>query len=90
MKTLPEGLKPLRYLDFDDIILIVYLYKGSSSTRISKLLGLTPPAIVHRLKKIEEAFPGVLIRDKRKPKFTKAGEMFALNCIGVFKLWNIN
>jgi len=49
--------KNLRLLDIDDLIICDRLRKGSSYKDLCKLLGLTPPAISHRIRKLEATIP---------------------------------
>lgn len=56
MKPQPEAYKRLRMLDIDDLILLQHLLKGGRPSTGAALLGLTPPAVSHRLRKIEEVF----------------------------------
>ena len=46
----------LRMLDIDDLILLQHLLYGGRPSTGATLLGLTPPAISHRLRKIEDVF----------------------------------
>ena len=49
-------LKRLRMLDIDDLILLQHLLNGGRPSSGAALLGLTPPAVSHRLRKIEDVF----------------------------------
>ena len=53
----------LRRLDVDDMILMTLLLRGASGESIAKTLGLTPPAVSHRRKKIEDIFEDFFIKD---------------------------
>ena len=46
----------LRMLDMDDLILLEHLLGGGRPSTGAALLGLTPAAISHRVRKIEDAF----------------------------------
>jgi len=48
----------LRLLDFDDLTIGKMLLEGATYKDLSKELGLTPPAISHRIRKIERVIPG--------------------------------
>jgi hypothetical protein len=48
----------LRLLDFDDLIMSKMLSEGATYKDLSKALGLTPPAISHRMRKLERIIPG--------------------------------
>lgn len=68
MSSMPNyGVQKLRLLDMDDLILLQHLLNGGRPSTGASLLGLTPPAISHRLKKIEEVF-GVKLFDRKGPK----------------------
>lgn len=51
-----EAYKKLRMLDMDDLILLQHLLQGGRPSTGAALLGLTPPAVSHRLRKIEDVF----------------------------------
>lgn len=51
-----ESYKKLRMLDMDDLILLQHLLNGGRPSSGAALLGLTPPAVSHRLRKIEDVF----------------------------------
>ncbi len=51
-----ESYKRLRMLDIDDLILLQHLLDGGRPSSGAALLGLTPPAVSHRLRKIENVF----------------------------------
>jgi DNA-binding transcriptional LysR family regulator len=51
-----EHYKRLRMLDIDDLILLQHLLNGGRPSTGAALLGLTPPAVSHRLRKIEDVF----------------------------------
>lgn len=51
-----QNLKRLRMLDIDDLILLQHLLGGGRPSTGAALLGLTPPAVSHRLRKIEDVF----------------------------------
>lgn len=46
----------LRMLDIDDLILLQHLLNGGRPSTGAAVLGLTPPAVSHRLRKIEDVF----------------------------------
>lgn len=56
METQSEKYKKLRMLDMDDLILLQHLLNGGRPSTGAQLLGLTPPAVSHRLRKIEDVF----------------------------------
>ena len=56
MKTANSKYKRLRMLDIDDLILLQHLLNGGRPSTGAALLGLTPPAVSHRLRKIEDVF----------------------------------
>lgn len=51
-----QNYKRLRMLDIDDLILLQHLLGGGRPSTGAALLGLTPPAVSHRLRKIEDVF----------------------------------
>lgn len=46
----------LRLLDVDDFLVILWIGEGRSLTEVAHSLGLTTPAIVHRVRKMEGVF----------------------------------
>ena len=48
---------PLRILDIDDLIVLKMLLSADKLKDISKTLGITPPALSHRLRKYREYIP---------------------------------
>ncbi len=66
--------KRLRMLDIDDLILLQHLLKGGRPSTGAALLGLTPPAVSHRLRKIEDVFEIKL--------FDRIGSKLSLNLAG--------
>ena len=56
MKDHTEKYKRLRMLDIDDLILLQHLLNGGRPSTGAAILGLTPPAVSHRLRKIEDVF----------------------------------
>ena len=56
MEMQNENYKKLRMLDIDDLILLQHLLQGGRPSTGAALLGLTPPAVSHRLRKIEDVF----------------------------------
>ncbi len=56
METQNEKYKKLRMLDIDDLILLQHLLNGGRPSTGAQVLGLTPPAVSHRLRKIEDVF----------------------------------
>ncbi len=57
-KKLPIGctMSELRHLDLDDLIGMVMISEGVRQVEIAKALGLTPPAVSHRVRKWESVF----------------------------------
>lgn len=47
----------LRNLDVDDLIIMRMLLKVPRLNHISKMLGVTPPALSHRLRKYKNCIP---------------------------------
>jgi hypothetical protein len=52
----------LRYLDVDDLIILTSLLDSTPFTLIAKSLGITPPALSHRLRKYESHIPNFQIK----------------------------
>lgn len=69
-----ENFKRIRMLDIDDLILLQHLLKGGRPSTGATLLGLTPPAVSHRLRKIESVFEIKL--------FERKGSKLNLNTAG--------
>ena len=65
---LPENLvnHPYRLLDIDDLYILKMIGEGDSYTYISAILGLTPPAISHRLRKYEQIWEGFAAINRNK------------------------
>lgn len=59
-----QNYKRLRMLDIDDLILLQHLLNGGRPSTGAALLGLTPPAVSHRLRKIEDVFEIKLFEGK--------------------------
>lgn len=57
----------LRYLDIDDLIILSCLGDQIRYKDISAFLGLTPPALCHRIKKYKEFVPNFNIDAKAYP-----------------------
>jgi len=60
-----------RYLDLDDILILKLIGDGLTFSDTAKSLGLTPPAISHRLKKYEMIWEGFSIfipKTKNQPR----------------------
>lgn len=64
MKPSPSlrELNKYRLLDIDDLIIIKMLGDGHKYSAITRVLGITAPAISHRVKKYEEIWPGFSVR----------------------------
>jgi DNA-binding transcriptional LysR family regulator len=56
MSSIGDSYKKLRMLDMDDLILLNHLLEGGRPSTGAALLGLTPPAVSHRLRKIEQVY----------------------------------
>lgn len=56
MNIQDDSVRRLRMLDIDDLILLEHLLEGGRPSTGAALLGLTPPAVSHRLRKIENVF----------------------------------
>jgi DNA-binding transcriptional LysR family regulator len=74
MEPQSEKYKKLRMLDIDDLILLQHLLRGGRPSTGAALLGLTPPAVSHRLRKIEDVFEIKL--------FDRIGSKLSLNLAG--------
>ena len=57
----------LRHLDIDDLIILSSIVSpGFCFSDIAKTLGLTPPAVTHRLNKYREHIPNFSIQTQTK------------------------
>lgn len=74
MEVQNDMYKKLRMLDMDDLILLQHLLNGGRPSTGAQLLGLTPPAVSHRLRKIEGVFETKL--------FERVGSRLNLNSAG--------
>lgn len=52
----PVTLSDIRKLDTTDLMILIRLHEGQTSRECASSLNLTPPAISHRLRKMEEVF----------------------------------
>jgi len=74
MKMSKGSYHQIRMLDIDDLILLQHLLHGGRPSTGASLLGLTPPAISHRLRKIEAVFKIKLFnRDGSRLKLNEEG-----------------
>lgn len=66
-KKLPIGctMSELRHLDLDDLIGMVLISDGVRQVEVAKTLGLTPPAVSHRVRKWESVF-GVRMLERNR------------------------
>ena len=71
----PE-LENLRVLDVDDLILLRLLGLGATQSQVARELRLTPPAIAHRVKKINESV-NLFGKEKGKRILNAKGKDFA-------------
>lgn len=55
----------LRYLDIDDLIILASLLQETALKNISGSLGLTPPALTHRLNKYRCYIPNFTLKTSR-------------------------
>lgn len=58
-----------RFLDCEDFIILHFIGQGHNYKDIGKALGLTAPAITHRLKKYERVIDGFLIMYAGQKKY---------------------
>ena len=56
----------LRYLDFDDLIILTSILDNKPLKDIAKSLGITPPALSHRLRKYKAHIPNFEIKSVQK------------------------
>ena len=79
-RMLPIGcsMTDLRLLDLDDFIAISLLSDGQMQNVVAKTLGLTPPAVSHRIKKWRSIFgDDFLTAPKGKVILTESGQQIA-------------
>lgn len=62
----------LRYLDIDDLIILTSLLNSVALKDIAKSMGLTPPALTHRLNKYRLHIPNFNLHKKTKGCTKKA------------------
>lgn len=67
----PSQNSPLRLLDIDDMIVLALVGDGVSYADTARYLGLTPPAISHRLRKYEQLWPVLAEREPGSPRRIK-------------------
>ena len=72
----------LRLLDLDDLIILKYLREKKSGSEIGKLMGLSSPAISHRLKRVDEVLgePAFTKKSARR-ELTAAARKLSDKCI---------
>lgn len=83
-KMLPIGcsMTDLRLLDLDDFIAILLISDGQMQNVVAKTLGLTPPAVSHRIKKWRGIFGDDFLAAGTTPKgravvLTESGQQIA-------------
>ena len=69
----------LRYLDIDDLIILASLLQETALKNISGSLGLTPPALTHRLKKYRCYIPNFTLRTTKNKGGTKNHRPYPLD-----------
>lgn len=77
--SINDFLSRLRTLDVDDMLLMTMLVHELMPSEAAKKLGLTPPAISHRLRKLKDLFGEDIFEDmkiKRIPT-EKGKEIFS-------------
>ena len=71
----------IRMLDVDDMLLMTMLFHGLMPSEAAKKLGLTPPAISHRIRKIKDLFgEDIFENEKIKRIPTKKGKDIFSRC----------
>lgn len=69
----------LRLLNYDDLLVMSCLLSEMTGEESAELLGITPAAVCHRIRKLEYVF-GEIIEDStgRKRRLTPGGEAVAI------------
>lgn len=68
------SLNDLRYLSFDDMLIMRDLASGKSALATAALLGITQPAVTHRVRKMERVFGfAMLEKHGRRKCLSKQG-----------------
>jgi DNA-binding transcriptional LysR family regulator len=86
MKGDIDSYKRLRMLDMDDLILLNHLLEGGRPSTGAALLGLTPPAVSHRLRKIEQVY-GIKLFDRKGAHLNLNDEALKLSKKASRALW---
>jgi hypothetical protein len=79
----------LRFLDIDDLIIMKMLLVAPRLTDISKALGLTPPALSHRLRKCRTHLPGFELKVAKGSHKRELSETARLLCLKATKALSI-
>jgi DNA-binding transcriptional LysR family regulator len=66
-------LQKLRMLDIDDLYILSYMFDGQSSTEAGASLGLTQPAVSHRIRKMRDLFGQITMYDQKRLTLTPDG-----------------
>lgn len=71
----------MRILDVDDMLLMTMLFHGLLPSEAAKKLGLTPPAISHRIRKLKDLFGEDIFEDEKIKRIpTEKGKEIFLRC----------
>ena len=78
----------IRLMDLDDLIILALLYDGQRKVDIAKVLGITPPAVCHRMRKYLVMSPPLVGKGKLDEGFclTIAGLAFAVKAKNAFEV----
>jgi len=64
----------LRYLDVDDLLILKLLLSPLTQVEIAKTMGLTPPALTHRVNKYRDRIPNFEVKNNGSRKLRKLTE----------------
>ena len=79
--------KSMRFLDYDDFLLLELLAKGSSRGQIAARMCITPAAVSARVRKIGSVFMPIVDRDNGLGwRLTEQGFIVAASACEVLKL----
>jgi DNA-binding transcriptional LysR family regulator len=71
----------MRILDIDDLLLMTMMFNGLLPSESARKLGLTPPAISHRIRKLKDLFGEDIFGDERNRRIpTEKGKEIFSRC----------
>ena len=69
-------LRYLRYLDVDDLLILKLLLSPRNQVEIARIMGLTPPALTHRINKYRDCIPNFEVKNNGSRELTESSRQF--------------